>query len=102
MDNLASAGGVLLLIGGVILYFAPGIVASISRGENQAAVWLITIFAGWTVVGWIAALAWACIDKSPQQKHQERLRYQQQQAALIAQHMRQPPPPPPPSPPTQR
>ena len=40
------------------LYFLPTII-----GRNKAdagAIFLVNLFLGWTVVGWIAALVWAC------------------------------------------
>ncbi len=40
------------------LYFLPTII-----GRNKAdagAIFLVNLFLGWTVVGWIAALIWAC------------------------------------------
>lgn len=42
------------------LYFLPGIVAS-SRSHHQAvAIFVLNIFLGWTFVGWVVALVWAC------------------------------------------
>jgi len=65
--DAASAGGtvvgfifglfVLLIIFG--LYFVPGILATVRHAKNAAAVWVIDIFLGWTMVGWVVALAMA-------------------------------------------
>lgn len=43
-----------------ILYFAPGIVAWRRRHRNTLAIVVLNIFAGWSVLGWIGALVWAC------------------------------------------
>jgi hypothetical protein len=57
-----DAGGavvlLLFLIGASLLvYFIPAIVA---RGKPQfASVLVLDIFLGWTLVGWVVALAWA-------------------------------------------
>jgi hypothetical protein len=42
----------------VLLYFLPSIMARHRR--NFAAIFLFNFFLGWTFIGWIAALVWAC------------------------------------------
>ncbi|GEM_PF-5945249 len=43
-----------------LLYFLPWAIAA-SRGKsNAAAIALLNLFLGWTVIGWIAALIMAC------------------------------------------
>jgi Superinfection immunity protein len=44
------------------LYFAPLVVALYRRHHQTLAIFALTLFPGWTVVGWIAALVWACTD----------------------------------------
>ncbi len=42
-----------------VLYFLPAFVAY-GRGHHQkAAIGMLNIFLGWTVLGWIVALIWA-------------------------------------------
>jgi hypothetical protein len=50
----------LLIIGlGILAYFIPGIIA-IARHRRQAVfIFLVNLFFGWSVVGWIIALLWA-------------------------------------------
>jgi hypothetical protein len=48
--------GVILLFAA---YFAPGIVASARHHHNAGAIWCLTLFLGWSVLGWIIALVWA-------------------------------------------
>ena len=45
------------LLWGAILYFVPSVVA-LMRGRF-ASVFVVNLFLGWTLVGWVAALAWA-------------------------------------------
>jgi Superinfection immunity protein len=54
---------VLILIAvSLFVYFAPALVA---RGKPQfASVLVLDIFLGWTLVGWVVALAWA-LKKEP-------------------------------------
>ena len=60
MDN-GGAGVILLLLVGLAFYFVPAIVA-FARGHHQRfAILILNIFAGWTFLGWLGALVWACI-----------------------------------------
>lgn len=49
-----------LLIVGVGLYFVPTIVAVVRKVSNQGSITVINIFFGWTLIGWVMALAMAC------------------------------------------
>ncbi|MGH9414135.1 MAG: superinfection immunity protein [Terriglobales bacterium] len=44
-----------------LLYFLPAILAHNKR--NFTAILLVDALLGWTVIGWIAALIWACADE---------------------------------------
>lgn len=61
---LFISGGILLCIG---VYFVPFIIA-MCRNHNITGIFLINFFAGWTLIGWIIALAMACTDTKPQQQ----------------------------------
>lgn len=54
--------GVLMAL--VIIYFIPFIIANQRKHRNQAGIFLLTLFAAWTVIGWIAALIWAFSDNT--------------------------------------
>lgn len=41
-----------------VLYFLPSIVAH--NKQNFAGIFVLNFLLGWTVVGWILALIWAC------------------------------------------
>ena len=59
--------GIMLMIG----YFIPLIVASARKHSKIAAIGVVNIFLGWTFIGWVIALAWACTEnnqKSPVKK----------------------------------
>lgn len=51
--------GFVLLIGGVVLYFLPAIIAESRRHHNKGAIIVLNLLLGWTFVGWVAALVWA-------------------------------------------
>lgn len=52
MDSLTP---VLLLI-----YFAPAIVAAYRGHHDKLAIGVLNVLLGWTGLGWIGALVWAC------------------------------------------
>lgn len=42
-----------------MLYFSPTMAAAMNRRPNVGQIAVLNLFAGWTVLGWIAALVWA-------------------------------------------
>jgi T4 superinfection immunity protein len=56
-----AAYAVSALVGvlALIVYLTPAIVASKRHLRNSTTVWLLDVFLGWTVIGWIIALAMA-------------------------------------------
>ena len=69
-DQLAAASGAGTAVGGVIItlliiaiaggaYLAPSIIGWIRRVRDIGAVVVINVFLGWTLVGWVVALAMA-------------------------------------------
>ena len=43
------------------IYLVPMIVAGGRRHRNLLAVSMLNIFLGWTFLGWVVALVWACM-----------------------------------------
>src|SRR3990172_6300795 len=60
------AVGIVSLFISLGLYFLPTIVALSRRGPNSGSVTLINLLLGWTVIGWLVALAMAVKPKHPQ------------------------------------
>lgn len=48
--------GLLLLS----MYLLPSIVACARGHKDGVSIFVLNIFLGWTLVGWVCALAWAC------------------------------------------
>lgn len=44
------------------IYFAPTIAAAMRKHKSQGGIAVINLFFGWTIVGWVLALAWAAAD----------------------------------------
>jgi Superinfection immunity protein len=71
VSSIPNAGSIgkgqesaLGLIGiGILLYFLPAILARNKR--NFHSVLALNFFLGWTLVGWVVALAWALMNDPP-------------------------------------
>jgi DNA-directed RNA polymerase subunit RPC12/RpoP len=54
--------GLLLFAFLLAIYFLPALVASGRRHYNRGAILVLNLFLGWTLIGWVAALVWACMN----------------------------------------
>lgn len=54
--------GVLVVLA---LYLAPSIVGFARNMPNKGIICVINVFLGWTFIGWVIALAWACKARVP-------------------------------------
>ena len=57
MDDTGSGGWLLLIA--LIAYFIPAITATTRKAVNRGSVGVVNLLLGWTVIGWIVALAMA-------------------------------------------
>ena len=57
--------GVIVGVGGFLAYFIPTIVAWVRHVPNKGSVTVVNVFLGWTVIGWIVALAMAVRSRPP-------------------------------------
>lgn len=55
----------LAALSAMIAYLVPGLLASVRRHRQEIAIWVLTLFAGWTFAGWVIALVWACVNEHP-------------------------------------
>ena len=62
-----SSDGALIIfaIFSLIIYFLPSIVANYREIEKQAGVFVVNLFLGWTLIGWVVALTWAVSGEKP-------------------------------------
>lgn len=51
----------------VAMYFLPAIIAHQRHHVSSGAILLINFFLGWSIIGWIVCLAWACSGNTRQQ-----------------------------------
>ncbi len=64
-----AVGGVGALLVSFALYFLPAIVGRHKR--NARAILLLNLLAGWTFVGWVVAMVWACTVNADKQAVRE-------------------------------
>ena len=58
-NGLALISTVIFFPSALALYFSPGIVAATRSHPNRMPIFLVNLFLGWTIVGWVGALVWA-------------------------------------------
>lgn len=66
-DGDAATGGFMLLIL-LALYFLPGIIASCRKQAHTGAITALNLLLGWTLLGWVIAFVWACMNQPRQTK----------------------------------
>lgn len=57
-ENREKIVGISLIIGGLFVYFIPSIIGA--RKSNGCAIFVLNLFLGWSLIGWVIALVWAC------------------------------------------
>lgn len=57
--------GVGVLIFAFYVYFLPAFVAKNRRHHNAGPIAIVNVFFGWTLLGWVIALAWAFSSPPP-------------------------------------
>lgn len=65
-----ALGGVLAFLVIAGFYLLPAVVAAIRKVPNAGSVFVINLFLGWTVIGWVIALAMAARLTPPPPVHQ--------------------------------
>ena len=43
----------------ILMYFLPTIVAFMRQQYNTTSIFILNLFLGWSVIGWVVALVWA-------------------------------------------
>lgn len=46
----------------LVVYVAPTIVAALRNHRSAGGILVLNMMLGWTIIGWILALIWACAD----------------------------------------
>lgn len=46
----------------IVAYLLPTYIATFRNAPRLSSIFLLNLLSGWTFLGWIAALVWACVD----------------------------------------
>ena len=61
MLGMDSVLAFLLFFLGLAVYFVPSLIAFRNCKKQASAIYVLNIFLGWTFLGWVVALVWACM-----------------------------------------
>ena len=64
---MTTPGIILLSAGALVIYFVPTIVARLRHHHQRAAIFVLNLFLGWTLLGWVAALVWSATAVSEEE-----------------------------------
>jgi hypothetical protein len=59
---MQDASILIIIVVSLFLYFLPTVIGW--RKRNATAIFVLNFFLGWTFIGWIVALVWACTQDS--------------------------------------
>jgi hypothetical protein len=59
-DNTADLLMLVLFFG--VMYFIPAITANWRKHQNAGAISVLNLLLGWTLIGWVISLVWACTN----------------------------------------
>lgn len=66
VKNMDSAVMILILVVaivvGIAFYFIPAIIGFKRQHPNKAAILCVDLLLGWSFIGWVVALVWACTN----------------------------------------
>ena len=70
MSEGSGVLAIILFLIAVVIYFLPAFNASSRKHPNTSSIFLLNLFLGWTLIGWVAALVWSAsaIDKPEQSR----------------------------------
>lgn len=51
----------------LLIYFFPALIANYNNHPQLIAIFILNFLLGWTLLGWVAALVWACIKSEEKQ-----------------------------------
>lgn len=63
--SIMSIGGLALIVVVLLAYFVPTVVAFARGVSNSGSILVLNLFLGWTLVGWVVALAMAARSTAP-------------------------------------
>ena len=65
LSAFVALGTLVGLAFSLALLFLPTLVAKSRHHPNTLPIFLVNLFFGWTFVGWVVSLVWACMRPAP-------------------------------------
>jgi T4 superinfection immunity protein len=56
-----SLGTLIIILLLLAVHFLPSVIAFKRRHHNRIAILVLNVLLGWTFIGWVVALVWACM-----------------------------------------
>ena len=69
MNDFAILGIVCVLT--LVIYFLPSYIAMARNHKQMVPIFVLNLFLGWTLVGWVVALAWAFTNDASKEANNE-------------------------------
>lgn len=66
MSEGSGTLAIIVFFLGVAIYFLPSFNASSRKHPNSSSIFLLNLFLGWTMIGWVVALVWSASSIVPQ------------------------------------
>ncbi|WP_026689145.1 superinfection immunity protein [Alteribacter aurantiacus] len=63
MEAIGGLFGIFIMLVVAAFYFIPTVVALARKKENVVAIFILNLLLGWSFIGWVIALVWACTTK---------------------------------------
>jgi hypothetical protein len=57
--------GIILFLISTLIYVLPTIIAQKTNHPSRTAITVLNILLGWTFLGWVGSLVWACLKPKP-------------------------------------
>lgn len=67
MGRIGAPELLIIAIPFLALYFLPSFIALSRKKTNRTAIIILNFFLGWTFIGWIVSLVWACTTNNETQ-----------------------------------
>ncbi|MEL5848662.1 MAG: superinfection immunity protein [Candidatus Igneacidithiobacillus chanchocoensis] len=58
---------IFMIVVGTAIYFLPSVIAYSRSARNFLAIFMLNLFLGWSLVGWLGSLIWALVDEKKDQ-----------------------------------
>jgi hypothetical protein len=65
MSDNSGTLAIIIFFLGIAIYFLPSFNASSRKHPNRSSIFLLNLFLGWTLIGWVVSLVWSASSIAP-------------------------------------